>query len=99
MESALQARIRRALLAAGAYVINVRVPTVAGTPDLVVCWQGRFVALEVKQRGGGTDRGRARRQARQRELIHRAGGSAVVVRSVAEALAALEDATLYVGTD
>ena len=96
-ESGLQSRIRAALVKSGAYVVTSRVATVAGTPDLIVCWQGHFIGLEIKTRGGKTDKGRARRQARQRALIERAGGASFVVHSVAEARAALEYVSMYTG--
>jgi len=85
LESAIQAAIIKALRAAGCYVVNVSVAE-AGTPDLLVCHAGRFVAMEVKQPGNYPTRIQRHRLAQ----VEAAGGQAVVVRSVAEALAALE---------
>ena len=50
----------------------------AGVPDRVICFQGRFIGLEVKAPGNDA----SKPQLRQLELIRRAGGVAAVVRSV-----------------
>ncbi len=56
-----------------------------GCPDLLVCYRGRFIALEVKE-----PRGRVSKiQNKVLNDISVAGGWAVVVRSVDEALALL----------
>jgi hypothetical protein len=60
----------------------------AGLPDLIGCYRGRFFALEVKrpeQRGNTS-----RRQEYVMGLISRAGGLAQVVTSPAEAVEALK---------
>lgn len=63
---------------------------VFGLPDIICCYNGRFVGLEVK-----TDRGRLRpKQKLTLTRIRKAGGVAAVVRSVAEVediLNAIED--------
>lgn len=55
-ESAFQAKVVRYLRTKGAYVLNVaggsQVPK--GTPDLLVCYKGRFMALELKTDTGRT---------------------------------------------
>ena len=58
----------------------------AGLPDLIVCYKGRFVAFEVKTEKGKltTLQGLTIRQ------IQKAGGTAAVVRSVAEARQVIE---------
>lgn len=49
----------------------------AGTPDLLVCYRGRFFGLEVKK----DDKGRVTPwQDRELEAIRRAGGTAMVIR-------------------
>lgn len=56
-----------------------------GIPDIICCYRGRFVAFEVK-----TEKGRPSRL--QDAVIHqigRAGGLALVVRSVEDVKAAL----------
>ena len=52
----------------------------AGIPDIIACVNGRFVAFEVKTEIGKTT---ALQDATIRK-IHKAGGTAVVVRSVDE---------------
>lgn len=88
-ESALITKIQKALRERGAYVYKSHGSQfgVAGTPDLLCCVGGRFLALEVKV---GTNDTTELQQQRINE-IRRAGGSAVVVRSVEEAVDAAND--------
>jgi len=59
-----------------------------GTPDLIICTSGgRYVALEVKVPYPKTYPTPAQRH--QIDLINAAGGKALVVRSVEEALEAI----------
>ena len=85
LESAIQLRIIAALRAAGAYVTKFSAGDV-GTPDLLVCYQGRFFGMEVKQPKNYPTPIQRHRLGQ----IALAGGVGVVVRSVADALAALE---------
>jgi len=58
----------------------------AGIPDLILCYKGRFVGLEVK-----TDEGKPTKlQEATIRKIKACGGIAVVVRSVAEVKAIIE---------
>lgn len=50
----------------------------AGIPDLLVCYFGRFVGIEVKRPGGEA----TRLQERTMDVIRRAGGSAFAADSV-----------------
>jgi len=59
----------------------------AGLPDLIVCYRGRFFALEVKSPAGRTTK---LQQHTIREIV-RAGGVAAIVRSVEEARIILEN--------
>ena len=64
---------------------RVRYGLAVGSADLIGCLDGRFIALEVK-----TAVGRATPEQRQwLDLVRRHGGFACVVRSVAEAHAAI----------
>jgi hypothetical protein len=63
-----------------------------GGSDLIGLVGGRFVALELKTPGGRTSAERAASQAQFRALVRAKGGFATVVRSVGEALAAVERA-------
>lgn len=81
-EAALQRDIVQALEAENWYVCNVVVAGRAGTPDLLVCAQGRFIAIEVK-----TPTGRVTPlQVLENKRVVAAGGAGFVVRSVAEAV-------------
>ena len=57
-----------------------------GLPDLIVCYQGRFVAFEVKNEKGKTT---VLQEITLRQ-IRKAGGTAVVVRSMEEVKAVIE---------
>lgn len=55
-ESVFQAKVIRYFREQGAYVLNVaggtQIPK--GTPDLLICYKGRFIALELKTDTGTT---------------------------------------------
>lgn len=59
----------------------------AGLPDIIACVGGQFVGLETKLPDGG-DATVVQRFIHDK--IRKSGGTAVVVRSVAEALAVVE---------
>ena len=62
------------------WVIKAAVCNERGVPDILCCYRGRFVGLEVK-----TAKGRISGPQRvQNERIGAAGGRAVVVRSIAD---------------
>ena len=65
-------------------VIKFNVP---GTPDILGCYRGQFIGIEVKSRRG------TQRQSQERfqTMLERAGGRYIVARSVAEALIGLTD--------
>ena len=52
----------------------------AGIPDLLACYKGRFVGLEVKQPGGKP----SKKQLKVLREIEAAGGTGVVVSTVEE---------------
>ncbi len=60
----------------------------AGIPDIIVCLKGRFIALEAKV---GRNKP-TKLQAATIEQIRRAGGTAVVVRSVEDLQAVIAEA-------
>lgn len=81
-EAEVQVQVIAALRAEGCYVVRVSRATVAGTPDLLVCYEGRFLTFEVKG-----PRGRLRPDQRvQHMLVERAGGTAYVCTSAAQAV-------------
>ena len=59
----------------------------AGIPDIIACYQGGFIALEVKTETGKTT---ALQEATMKK-IRNAGGQAYVVRSVEEVKAIFEE--------
>lgn len=72
------------------WVLNVpgSVSLKTGTPDLLLCVRGRFVAAELKLSDGSYGLTGAQRV--NLRLIRQAGGSADVVRSVDEFLALID---------
>lgn len=87
-ESRLQRKIQVAAKARGAFVFKIHGgPTMmVGLPDLIMCYRGQFVAMEVKMPDGVTSKIQERRHAE----IDDAGGHAFVVRSVQDAERALD---------
>ncbi len=88
-ESALVSAIVAALRAVPGLAVRKRHGTAwgfAGDPDLTGCYRGRHFELEVKTPAGALTR---LQEARLAEWT-RAGATTAVVRSVNEALAALE---------
>ena len=81
--------IRRAIISAlqarGSWVVTSTGVSAAGTPDLLACYQGRFIALEVKDHEGKA----SHLQEYVLQSIERAGGVGRIVRSVEEALSCL----------
>jgi Holliday junction resolvase len=67
------------------YVLNVGggASTAKGTPDIIACCNGRFVALEVKR--SDSSYGLTEPQRMRLTAIRLAGGTAEVVRSIGEA--------------
>ena len=84
LEAAIQKRIIAALRKRGAYVAKFSAGDV-GTPDLLVCYEGRFFGMEVKP----PKRYPTKIQGHRMGQIKEAGGVGVVVRSVEDAMEAL----------
>jgi RecB family endonuclease NucS len=82
-ESQIQAAILRYLKSLGlwCWAVKAAVCNQRGVPDILCCYRGRFVALEVKT-GKGRLSGPQRVQIMR---IRRASGKAHVVKSVQEA--------------
>lgn len=88
-ESRIKSDIHDALEARGAYWATVPQGTFGkpGDPDMIVCYKGRFIGMESK-----TPIGRLRDvQKLRRKQIEAAGGIYAVVRSVEDAMKALDD--------
>ena len=90
-ESRLQRRIQGALRSAfpGCYVQKIHVSefAAAGTPDLLCCIHGRFVALEVKVPG---EQPTVLQEFALNNIRH-AGGWAAVVSSPQQAVALIQE--------
>ncbi|ANA85741.1 endonuclease [Gordonia phage Cozz] len=86
-EARLGRQIRKALEERGAFMFKIHGgPTMmAGLPDLIGVWHGRFIAVEVKMPGNGP----SKIQERVMDRIRQAGGRVVVAHSVPEALEVL----------
>ena len=48
-EQTIQSDILKYLKSVGAYTIKVSAATKAGIPDIICCYKGRFIAIEVKR--------------------------------------------------
>jgi len=90
-ESSLQRRIQEALRSAfpGCFVLKFHVSefSAAGTPDLICCIGGYFIAIEVKVPGETP----TELQLYTLKSIADAGGVALVVHSPQQAIALVED--------
>jgi Holliday junction resolvase len=88
-EKQIENKIKRLLADRGAYYFKHFGCkfSKAGVPDLVCCLNGRFIGIEVKRPDGKL----SEIQKINLEQIERAGGIALVARSVEEVQSALEN--------
>ena len=86
-EQKIQASILSALKERGAYCVKVMAANRNGVPDIIACYKGQFVAIEVKDKYG---RPTPLQQANIQQ-IRKADGWAIVAWSVDEALSVLEE--------
>ena len=85
LEKHIVADIKKALTKKGAWVVKTHGSLhSAGLPDILVCYKGQFLGLEVKR--PETRENVTERQKAVIDQIHQAGGMAGVVCSVDEAL-------------
>ena len=89
-EKSRQRAIRDCFEQKGAWVVKFHASPYSevGVPDLLVCYQGRFIGAEVKEPGKYP----TQRQRLQMQRIRQAGGIAEVVRSVDDAETLCKDA-------
>jgi len=79
LESEIQAQILRWLREHGIFAFKVALASPNGIPDVICCFDGKFVALEVKR----NERGRvAPLQWLRKEEIENAGGESYIPWSV-----------------
>lgn len=88
MESKIQAKCRKYLESIGAYVVKVVVANHSGCPDLLVCYKGQFIGIEVKD----YDRQPSEIQKYHLNEIRKAGGISICVHSLDEMIFKLEEA-------
>ena len=93
LEQGIQSKIIKALSRSGCYVVKIMAASKAGTPDLIACYRGRFIAIECKQPGKSP----TELQASKLEAVKNAQGFAVTLSSVSgvtELLKAVDSAIL-----
>lgn len=88
IEATVQHRIRKCCIDRGAFVI--RETSSAGLPDLVVCYRGLFLGIEVKRPDPHKKYGVTPLQVRKLEQIREAGGLGFVARTAGEVEAVLD---------
>ena len=77
LESKIQSKILKELKAAGIYAHKNITTNKKGIPDIIVCYRGKYIALEVKRPGGKP----TELQLWNINEIRRAGGIAEIVYS------------------
>lgn len=80
-EKKIQAKIIKYLKSQGIYVVKNIIANRSGIPDLLLCYRGQFMAIEVKKDIGGIE---SPLQKWNRGEIIKAGGKAYTVRSLEE---------------
>lgn len=88
-EQDIQKKIINYLEDIGAYVVKVVSATKAGVPDLLVCYEGKFIAIEVKTLE--TRNNVSALQSYNLSKIENAGGYSLVAWSVEMVKEFLED--------
>lgn len=79
-EQDIQRAITKWLESQGGYVVKVIQANRAGVADVLCCLDGKFIAIEVKTLSGRV----APLQEYHQELVGRAGGVAMIARSLKE---------------
>lgn len=75
-ESVLQAKIIKHIQSLGGYVVKVITASKAGVPDLLVCYKGKFIAIEVK--APGKLHNTSELQKYNMELVRASGGVSLI---------------------
>jgi Holliday junction resolvase len=86
-EQVIQSKIIKALEKEGAYVVKVVSASKKGVPDLLVCFEGRFMGVEVKR--PSTKNNTSELQKYNLECITNSGGLAIVATCVEDVLNAI----------
>jgi len=80
-EQKIQAKIMEYLKSKGAYRVKVEAASVAGVPDILVCYKAMFIGIEVKKSKSSQP---TELQLENINMIRQAGGLADVVSSLPE---------------
>ena len=80
MEKQIQAKIKSYLENKGAYVVKVIQATKAGVPDILACYKGLFIGIEVKK--PSTKNNVSKLQQHNLNLIKAAEGRCIVAWDV-----------------
>lgn len=86
-EQTIQKEIIDYLKSIGAYYVKTMVTASNGTPDILCCIGGKFIAIEVKKDGGVV----SKLQEHHIKNIKKSGGIAFVARSVNEVKTRIEN--------
>jgi Holliday junction resolvase len=86
-EQRIQTEIVKYIESIGGYVVKVMVANSNGTPDLICCIDGKFLAIEVKKDGGKV----SELQKHHIKKIQVSGGEAIVAYSVDDVYAHLSN--------
>lgn len=89
-ESGVVDRIIRHLAVRGAWNVKTTGVGKAGCPDILACYSGYFIAIEVKREHDGAY-GVTKKQQHELEQIARAGGGWIVAASVSDVSLLLDD--------
>jgi Holliday junction resolvase len=92
LENAVVLRIQRLLVSRGAWFVKSTGVRKVGCPDLLCCYKGRFVAIEVKRQDPRTaSYGVTKKQELELQKINDAGGYALVAWTVEQVAAVLDE--------
>lgn len=96
LEKTVKAAVQRVLKKRGAdcYFVKATSDQASGTPDLLICYQGLFVGMELKRPGGKL----SEIQEHRLSQIVRAGGIAAVVSDAEQAEKLLNRIDAYMAT-
>ncbi len=92
-ENKRQAGIVKALKRDGAWIVKLHQTgrTRRGLPDLIACYRGIFIAVEVKQPHHKTAAARTQHQIRELHDVRAAGGIAIIATTYQDVREALDD--------
>lgn len=90
LEVAVVRSICALLARRGAWFVKTTGVGLAGCPDLLACYRGYFIALEVKREENGKY-GATTKQAHELRMVRRAGGYSLVVSNARQVKELLDE--------